>query len=296
MRGENHQTLRANKSTAKSHEEVIWTFINTTEDLAESEVDAVIEMDLEEDLETAVRRAAEGCVRVLQLEEPAEEKVQEALQVVRGYVPATKKPDELAKGKSGNGKGKDSDPRYYGLLPEVDLVDMLGQKLGTLSSDESQTAVPAIQSWGKLKDAGRVAKRPHVTIVHKNSLPGEVALWDRCATLHRLDEPPLFKARLAHLVWNERVMALTVEGLEVVDGERGVGDGEKEGKVFLNTLEREVRDRLHITVGTESQSVPPIEAKTLVETFRKGELATENGGALALDGLVIHGRIKGLVS
>ena len=43
-RGENHQTLRADVSAAKSHEGVI----NTTEDLVPDEMDAVIDMDVEE--------------------------------------------------------------------------------------------------------------------------------------------------------------------------------------------------------------------------------------------------------
>jgi tRNA ligase len=301
-RGENHQTLRADKSNAKLHEEVIWMFINKREDLAESEVDAIVDMDLEENLEATVRRAVEGCVSVLGLEKPAEEKIKEALDAVIGYVPMTKKPDESRNkdkkaSKSGDRHRKVSDPRYYGLLAEVDLVDILGQKLGLLGSDASQTAVPAIQSWGKLKDAGRVSKRPHVTIVHQNSLPGEAALWDRCADLHGLAKPPLFKAMLGYLVWNERVMAVTVEGLEVVDGESEDGEkGAKLGKEFLDALEGEVRDRLHITVGTKSQKVQPVEAKALVEAFRKRDLKDDNGeGVLNLDGLVIHGRIKGLM-
>ncbi|KAF8225851.1 RNA ligase [Tricholoma matsutake] len=297
-RGENHQTLRADTSITRSHEEVIWRFINTTEDLAESEVDAVVDMDLEHDLEAAVRRAVDGCVSVLGLEKPSEEKIKESLDVIRGYVPATKKPDEPAKkkGKKASRRGdeewEDSVLRYFGLLAEVDLVHLLGQKLESLSSDASQTAVPAVQSWGKLKDAGRVSKRPHVTIVHKSSLPGELPLWNSCATLHGSEKPPLFKARLGHLVWNERVMAVTVEGLEVVEGE-----GARLGKEFLDTLEEEVRERLHITVGTQSQGVPAVEAMDLVQTFRKSDLAPgDEWGVLPLDGHVIHGRIKGLIS
>jgi tRNA ligase len=273
-------------------------FINTTEDLAESEVDAVVDMDMEEGLEAAVRRAAEGCVSVLGLDTPQEEKIKEALDVVKAYVPATKKPEEPAKDKKESG-GRKNGARYYGLLAEVDLVDMLGQQLGLLSSDASQIAVPAIQSWEKLKDTGRVSKRPHVTIVHQNSLPGEVALWNRCATLHGSDKPPLFKARLGHLLWNERVMAVTVDGLELAVEENGGGKGEAKGithgKEFLGTLTGEVRDRLHITVGTQSMSVPAVEAKTLVQVFRKGDLAP-GMGVLSLNDLVIFGRIKGLMS
>jgi len=274
-------------------------FINTTEELAESEVDAVVDMDLEEDLEAAVRRAVEGCVSVLGLDKPKEQSIKEALDAVRGYVPTAKKRDGLAKNKNKNevSGGQNGSPRYYGLLAEVNLVKVLGQKLELLNPDVSQAAVPAVQLWGKLKDTGRVSKRPHVTIVHKNSLPREEELWNRCAALHVSDKPLLFKAKLGHLLWNERVMTATVEGLEAV-GEEGGDGGQKAmlGKAFLDTLQGEVRDRLHITVGTQSQSVPAVEAKVLVEVFRRGDFVPGDGrGVLNLDGLVIHGRIKGLM-
>ena len=50
-RGDNHQTLRAD-NVAKTHEGVIWKFINSTEELAEDEVDEV--EDEEEDGEVDV--------------------------------------------------------------------------------------------------------------------------------------------------------------------------------------------------------------------------------------------------
>jgi len=61
QRGENHQTLRA-KTDDKMHEEVIWRFIKSTEALTEGEVDACIDMDINDTLEEAVKRAVEGCV------------------------------------------------------------------------------------------------------------------------------------------------------------------------------------------------------------------------------------------
>ncbi|KAF8813229.1 hypothetical protein BYT27DRAFT_7181408 [Phlegmacium glaucopus] len=63
-RDNNHQILRADTST-KSHEEVIWTFINSTQELTPSEVDNVIEMELREPLEDALRRAMQGCIIVM---------------------------------------------------------------------------------------------------------------------------------------------------------------------------------------------------------------------------------------
>ena len=53
QRGDNHQSLRLNLLN-KSQEEVIWMFINRTEELTLKEVDNVVEMELGESLEDSV--------------------------------------------------------------------------------------------------------------------------------------------------------------------------------------------------------------------------------------------------
>lgn len=272
-RGENHQTLRAD-ALAKSHEEVIWQFITKSEELSGNEVDDTIDMDLEETLEQAVNRAVDGCVRVLGLPRPGEEKVKEALDVARGYAPKVKKADDQKK--------KAASPRYFGLLAEVDLLDILEKPL---SSREAWNSF-----WKKLTDKKRVAPRPHVTIVHKNSLPGEKDLWERCMALHMMAVPPLFKFELGEAVWNDRIMALTVENLELESVGDSVG---QEGQEFISKLSQDVRQRLHITVGTMDQSIPPVEAKALVEAWRQGKMK-ENAHSLDLQGIVVKGRIKGM--
>jgi tRNA ligase len=47
QRGDNHQTLRADLSS-RPHEDVIWKFIDSTEELISKEVDNVVEMELGE--------------------------------------------------------------------------------------------------------------------------------------------------------------------------------------------------------------------------------------------------------
>jgi len=277
-RGDNHQTLRAD--AAKSHEEVIWMFINTTEELTRSEVDAIVGMDMEEGLEEAVRRAVDGVVRVVGVKRPAEEKIKEALDVVKGYKPAMKKPDEPAK------KGKTSGARYYGLLPEFDLEAVLEEQLKQADGGAHAKAKEAFES---LKKGGRVTKRPHVTVVHSKSLPEEKNLWDECTQLNGLGEPPLFKGRLGNLVWNDRVMALTVDDLDV-DAECGAAAG----KAFLQGLHRDLTGRLHITVGTTDPSILPVEAKDLVEAFRKGNDVGKSIHSVQLEDVTLRGRIKGL--
>jgi tRNA ligase len=275
-RGENHQSLRAD-TKAKAHEDVIWQFITGTEELAESEVDASIEMELEEPLDKALQRAVEGCVKVLGLPMPSEEKVKEALDVANGYVPKVKK--------TGDTRKKDVTARYFGLLPEIDLDEVLGKRL-LLGNDVSKESK---DFWTHLKTKSRVPARPHVTIVHKNSLPAEVHLWDRCLDLHKMQVPPLFKFRLGNVVWNDRVMAATVDELELDSDEDSGGKGHE----FVSTLPHDVRERLHITVGTRDTSVPAVEAKGLVEKWRAGDL-TGNVQSIKLEGVAVKGRIKGM--
>jgi tRNA ligase len=85
-------------------------------------------------------------------------------------------------------------------------------------------------------------------------------------------------------------MAVTVDNIELV-AEEGSRLGQ-EGQEFISKLSDDVRNRLHITVGTKNGDVKPVEAKFLVERWRTGEkygIFVEE-----LEGVVVKGRIKGL--
>ncbi|KAG6889608.1 hypothetical protein C0995_016134 [Termitomyces sp. Mi166 len=284
QRGANHQTLRPDEN--KGHEEVIWMFLNTREEFSESEADAVIEMEVEEDIEAAVRRAVDGCVKVLGLEPPEESKIREAIQAIGEYEPSVKTSDEKKKTKD--------QARYYGLLAELDLKEVLSEKLASMAN-ASGAEGDAVGFWNVVKGAARVTQRPHVTFIHRNSLPAEKALWEECAALHAMKQPPLFKIRLGHLVWNSRVMALTVDEMEAVE-EANNEEAVKKGKEFIAGLSEQLTRRLHITVGTKNAEAKAVEAKALVETFRKGQTSDASGPikSIPLDDVFASGRIKGL--
>ncbi|KAL1719118.1 RNA ligase-domain-containing protein [Schizophyllum commune] len=302
-RGENHQTLRADK--AKSHEDVLWMFINNTQELSDTEVDAVVDMDMADPLEDAVKRAVEGVVRVLGLEMPGEEKIKEGVQAALGYKPNLRKTEGEQKAaekgkKEGGGKGKGKHekesnqgkatakpastkpPRYFGLLAEIDLKKTLEAVFDAQPEHAG--------FWRELTKGSRITARPHVTIVHSKSLPAEGELWARCRALHELDVPPLFRFKVTHVVWDGRVMALPVEDL-TLDEETGQG---QEGAEFVAKLNHETRERLHVTVGTRSANVNPVEAKSMVEKWRKGERKDVSSIELK-EPLVVKGRIKGLM-
>ncbi|GBE89261.1 RNA ligase-domain-containing protein [Sparassis latifolia] len=278
-RGANHQTLRGDALT-KSHEDVIWQFLRQAEELQDSEVDVSVEMDLEETLEEAIKRAVDACVRILGVPMPDQEKLGEALAVARGYAPKTKRPESEQ-------EKKKKTPRYYGILAEVDLEDVLRKKLA-----EQGIPTKAQEFWDRLVTDKRVAQRPHVTIVHSNSLPVETPLWERCGELDVMASPPLFSFRLGHLVWNDRVMAATVVDMAVCQDEQGT---DQKGLDFVQHLPADLKKVLHITVGTGTSSILPVEARGLVEMWRQGEHSAEIG-AVELKDVWVNGRVKGLMS
>ena len=114
---------------------------------------------------------------------------------------------------------------------------------------------------------GRVARSPHVTIVHSKGqkqldwAPESVMLWERCAVLHALASPPMFCTHWGHVVANEHITVATVEDLCMDDPEEDAG---QEGTVFVLQLDPELCERQHITIGTKDASVPAVEAGMLV--------------------------------
>ncbi|EPQ53735.1 hypothetical protein GLOTRDRAFT_78807 [Gloeophyllum trabeum ATCC 11539] len=283
-RGENHQTLRAD-TLGKTHEDVIWQFLHNAEELDDGEVDVSVEMKFDDTLEQAVNRVVDACVKILGVPRPSPEKIEEALQAAKGYAPRVKN-NGKDKGKKAKTPGP---PRYFGLLPEVDCEDLLSKIMEGGSFDVPESARTLYEA---MRDENRISKRPHVTIVHSKSLPAESDLWERCMNIYRLPTGPLFEFKLGHVVWNDRIMAITVEDLRVASE----GDAQQqEGHEYVSKLPPEVRDRLHITVGTRDPTVAPVEAKTLVEKWRKGEKVGVSG-SIPLQDTFAKGRLKGLFS
>ncbi|KAI0311399.1 RNA ligase-domain-containing protein [Amylostereum chailletii] len=276
-RGANHQSLHGDAGS-KAHEDVLWKFVSDAQELEEGEVDAVVEMEVGETPEEMLERAVEGCARVLGLPRPGREKIEEALDVARGYAPATR-------GKKAKTEGKDKPPkpRYFGLLAEVDLVAALDASFAA-----PDVPTEARRFWDHLKNERRIASRPHVTIVHTKSLPAESELWERCEEV--VGEDVMFTFKLGKVLTNERVAAAVVEELAVDGADEG-----QVGRAFVEGLGRAgAVERLHVTVGTRHGSVPPVEGKELVRAWRAGR--REGIEEVKLDGVVVNGRLRGLMN
>jgi tRNA ligase len=271
-------------------------FIEKTEGLAENEVDEIIEMDIAEDIEDGLSRAVGGLVRIIGLERPSDEMVGEALTLARTYKPRSPKQGVIEQSvKAGKTAEKEASekqrapakpPRYFGLLPEVDLDTIVGARLA-----EADAPAQAKAFWDEFRNNGRVTRRPQVTLVHSKCLPQEQSLWDRCSALHLAGTPPSIIFRLGDIVCNERIMAaVTVDDLRI--SPEGEWADIEAGAEFLERLPQEVRRRLHITVGTRNKSVNPVEAMAQVKPWRNGEKAT----SIALKDIESRGLVKGLMS
>lgn len=268
-RGENHQTLKADVHE-KSHENVIWQFIKQTEGLEDKEVDAIIEMDINEDLEHALDRAVDGCVRILGLEKPDQEKVGLALAAVRDYERTKKKKE----GKRQGGKPT----RYYGFEPNVDLLKLLQP---VFSAGGGADVTEGKEFFAALIEGDRITKRPHITIVHSKSTDSESRqLWNRCSELSLSPTPSAFQFNMGSVVWNDQVMAVSVE---LQDG------GDEVRKLFVDQLPQKVRNKLHITVGTANRNIGAYTAHKLMEDWRDGQGVK----SLQLTNVPSEGRIRG---
>ncbi|KAG8986078.1 hypothetical protein FRB94_008228 [Tulasnella sp. JGI-2019a] len=281
-RGENHQSLRADDD--KSHETVIWKFLEEAQELGSQEVDQIIEMNIEDTPEEAVNRVIDRIVPLLSLERPSNEAIKEACDEALKYQPTVRKDIKTI--------GPPTSARYFGLLAELDLEEVVSGALETALEDNIPVPEGMTALWKHLQEKKRVTRRPHITIIHINSLPQEQPLWDRCTALQKLPIAPVFDFRLSHLVADSKIMAITIE--EVTTVEDGLPETvEAEGKKFLDDLPEEVRIRLHITVGTRDDSALAWMAGPLVEKW-KGGASEDKVVSLPLKALKGQGRIKPL--
>ena len=257
-----------------SHEDLLWLFISTAEELTPSEVDNVVEMKLGESMEESVKRAVEGCVTVMGLEMPSDEKIQEGLVKAKNYVPV-KKPEEKKK----------PNVLSYVLFSTVNLEELLDRAFA--NEDQSNK-----DFWRQLKTDRRISKRPYITIVHIYERNTKSDLWNRCIALHEMSTgiPPLFKGTLSNVLWDGDFMAITVEDFDVAS----TSFESKEGHKFVSNLRDDDRSRLHILVGTKHKDVQPLKAMTMVQKWRRGK-NLHKIRSIKLDDLTVYGRIKSLV-
>ncbi|KAN0059649.1 tRNA ligase [Thecaphora frezii] len=221
-------------------------------------------------------------------------------------------------GKSGAAGAK---VRYYGIAVELDLVSVLSKVFeGAVPDDAVRWS--GKQFFERLRNDKRITPRPHITLVHsasvaketeaqsqakaqaQSALPdiksssggggghdaeGAVARWHRYAELCQSSQQVEFSLTLDHLVWDQRVMALSVRDVaspalpdfaNLQGGRGGQGQGTW---------------RPHVTVATANPEIRPVEANRALmqaEAGTQGIYQLPIGGDAA--GISATGRLQGM--
>ncbi|KAJ9106304.1 hypothetical protein QFC21_001449 [Naganishia friedmannii] len=308
-RGENHQSLRPDPADQMRHEAVIRMFMSDFVPPEGGLFDDTIKLGLENNLEQNLRIAADGlCAIMPQLHRPTDAEISKALEEAKSYKPSVKK--EL--------QGKETPPpRYYGLSIELDLKQYVGDALASNSSAKEDIKRDAQQFLGHLVANGRIVARPHVTIVHEKTVQEETPdgaaeissigparrLWTTCEALRKMPSPALFEFDLTALLFNDRVMTLVVDHVRphpvsssafTPSHSREQDTGKVDRQHLLDVekaLCEDLKEVLHVTVGTREEGIQPYEARGLVEAWRKGDDSVKLVNLKDLSGI---GRVMGM--
>lgn len=288
------------------HEAVIRMFMSDFVPPEGGLFDDIIKLGLENTLEQNLRIAADGLCKIMpRLTRPTDEQITKALEDAKSYKPSVKK--EL--------QGKETPPpRYYGLSIELDLQHYVQDALASQGASSPNIKSEAEKFLGHLVAHGRIVARPHVTIVHEKTVAAEMApegdtpkapgpaqrLWTTCEALRQMPSPALFEFDLTALLFNDRVMTLVVDHVRphVQNARTGVfsdADRQQQDREHLLHVEKalceDLKEVLHVTVGTREESIAPFEARGLVEAWRKGDESVKHVDLNGLSGL---GRVMGM--
>ena len=302
-RGENHQTLRPLETG--EHEIILMRFFGQTEPYdpafnasSDALFDDVIEMNISWDFEKTLEVAIE---KLLEIEivpgnrRPSKQELTEAILAARGYKPSIYKEMRLeGLRSSGRDGGRSKGVRYYGILVEVDLSKLLESICGSIPKERS--------FFDKLQQANRIERKPHVTLVHEcelqaseNGANAEVELrkelWEKCVAIASKwgAETVTVSITLGPLlVWDTRAMSIQVSKVSYEGANVRAED----------MPEDESKESYHITVGTISQEVKPIEGKYLLQKVLKGERKSSTGERIKVANIALveaQGRVRGLM-
>jgi tRNA ligase len=287
------------------HEAVVANFLHNFTTPDESLFDKLITIGVEDDQRTALGKAVDGLVEVLGLKRPSEDEIDKALQAAQTYKVTTPFHGIARMGKP---------VRYFGLAPEIDLDEVVGD---ALKSPMPQAAADSARAFmTSLREKKRITPRPHITLSHEKNVKveqeagGEGAsagphakAWATCKTLAEQGISPIYDFDVTHLAWDDRVMALVVNNI------RPQSDKEEDGRGagLELVLPEEVQINLHVTVGTQSEDISAFESRSVVRAAREaiargqstgeGGEAVEGGGPVhwvAVGPLQGTGRIRGM--
>lgn len=304
-RGDNHQTLRPDKTVDAEHEAVVSSFLHNFTTPDSTIFDKQIIVGIEDDQRTALGKVVDGLTELLGLKRPSEEEIDKALATAQAYKVSTPFHGMARMGKS---------VRYFGLAPEIDINAVVDD---ALKSPMPQAAADSARSFiTSLREKNRITARPHITLSHEKNVQaekeaaGEAAgpgphgiAWNTCKTLAEKGLSPIYDFDVTHLAWDDRVMALVVRNIRPKS--EAAEDGRDAGLDLV--IPEEVEINLHVTVGTQSEEISAYESRSVVRAAREaiargvgtgdGGEAVEGGGAVhwvAVGPLNGTGRVRGM--
>lgn len=284
-RGDNHQTIQAASKSRAEIEGIMEGFLSRFEsldvdcrpdDTFDSHIDLDPEADSRTNLETVVTTLKHLYPKLFG-KLPTAEEYDEAIDVaMKGYTVQTKHsvgrpPPNIQPNKGvrqsqpgGSGRGNTGVPNtkksaeYFAITLPSSIISSM------LESVFSRVPGPVSAFYNKLKSTGRVQGSFHITLVHNANARLFPEVWEEYNSLlnGKGDAANLGTAevRLINVVWNSRIMAITVEIL---------------GEKFKGTNQIN-----HITVGTRDNTVKPKESNEMLASWLKQGGA--NGGAFGM--------------
>lgn len=299
-RGDNHQTIQAASKSRAEIEGIMEGFLSRFESLdvdchPDDTFDSHINLDPEADsrtnLETVVTTLKHLYPKLFE-KLPTAEEYDEAIDVaMKGYTVQTRhsvgrpppkiqpnreplrqpRPGDSGRGNTGVLNTKKSAEYFAITLPSSTVSSML-------ESAFSRVTGPVSAFYNKLKSTGRVQSSFHITLVHNANARLFPEVWEKYNSLlnRKGDAANLgtVEVRLINIVWNSRIMAITVEIL---------------GEEFKGT------NRIsHITVGTRDNTVKPKESNEMLALWLKqgGTIGGEFGVVSVSEMMPVEGVVK----
>jgi tRNA ligase len=237
-------------------------------------------MEYTDTLEQAVKRAVSGIAPILDLPIPDDHKFNEACAAARSYTVK----------QTGKKKAAPKPPRYFALIPEIDLERLVGDKMHSKQASKS-----GLQLWSHLVAEKRLPEHPHVTVLHMKEKHESEKLWECCLALRKStgEIDPIFKLTFDHIVWNANVMALSVSELKFEHTE-SENEHRRLGEAVIERMPEAIVRRLHLTVGTRDDTINPFEAASMIAEWRSGR--GNDVQSMRLDKCVVRGKFTGRYS
>ncbi|WRT67884.1 uncharacterized protein IL334_004858 [Kwoniella shivajii] len=313
-RGDNHQTLRPDPTVDAEHEAVVGQFLRNFTSPDPSLFKEFIDVQVLDSPRGVLGKIVDDLVKIVGIPKPSGEDLDNALDSATEYKITTPYHAVAKVGKP---------IRYFGLAPEIDLSIMMKEILSTLPEDDNTQSAKSVLEAIKSQD--RITSKPHVTISHEKNVSLEheemaangagekegpqKRLWETCKILAEMKYSTLWKFDLTHLIWDQRVMTLALSNLRPLpnpNDKPSTMETERENDApdLESVLPADVREVLHITVGTTSEETSAYESRSLMKILREtgtdqGEKdeVFEGGGKVRwvkINDIKGEGRVKGM--